>query len=56
MKNRVLLSVSKLWDSEKKGRIKRYSRIHFNRNTERTFFFVLTLAMLVMGFLAKMGI
>ena len=55
--NRTLLkNTFRLGNREKKMRMKEFGRIRFSRSTERTVFFVLTMAMLAMGILVKMGI
>ena len=33
-----------------------FGRIHYSKQTESTLFFILTMAMLVMGLLAKVGL
>ncbi len=42
--------------SEVEHRIRPKGRIHFTREAERTLFFCLTMAMLLMGLLAKTGL
>jgi len=54
--NRTLLkNTFRLGNREKKMRMKEFGRIRFSRSTERTVFFILTMAMLAMGILVKMG-
>lgn len=43
-------------DMDTISRFKKFGRIRFSKNAERTLFFFLTLAMLLMGLLAKIGI
>ena len=42
-------------DAQKKILFHKNGKIYFSRKTERTFYFVLTIIMLVVGVLAKIG-
>lgn len=48
--------VCRFFKSEKIQRFKGFGRIQFSKSLERSLFFCLTLVMLVMGILVKIGI